>query len=445
MLRRIALSVALVTALIIALVVPAGASDRGRRRGSESASPPANLPTYVIDQTKLPFEALPGTTTTREWGVLDGAGYLIEVPGNWNGELVMWAHGFAGYGADLSVSPPPTRSWLIANGFAWAASSYDRNGYVVEQGARDTLKLAKLFGDRHGEPKRRYLTGISMGGHITGYSIERNRGFYDGALPACGVLGDHELFDFFQSFHLVAQAITGVKAAYPAPADYPVTSVPAIVAALGDPTSPKYQQLAAVTQQLTGGTRVGFAVGYASWFNFLTTLGAPPPGVAAFPADNRDAVYQFDGDAALSPTEKALNDTVRRARRLDYPTPDGVWSVGRIKGRFDIPVLTMHTVGDLFVPFSMEQSYARKAEANGSEKWLVQRAIREVGHCSFAEAEWNQAMGDLVAWVRGGSKPVGDDMFNGLAAPNYGCKFSNNTGLYAGTAARATFGPCPVS
>lgn len=437
--RRMILGIALVISLLVGLGTPGTAgADRG-----PGANPPQNLPDYFVDETKLPFDALPGTSTTRQWGVLDGAGYLMEIPDDWNGELVMYAHGFAGYDAELTVAPPPLRAWLVANGFAWAASSYDRNGYVVEQGARDTRKLAKFFASRHGEPLRTYLVGVSMGGHITGYSIERYRGFYDAAMPVCGVLGDQELFDYFQSFHHVAQALTGVEAAYPAPPDYPLTTVPALVGALGGPRGTAYQQLAAVTEQLTGGSRVGFPIAYVSWFDFLMTLGAPPPGVAAFPADNRDTVYQLDGDPALNDAEEALNATVKREDRLAYPTPDGVWSAAPIKGRFRIPVLTMHTVGDLFVPFSMEQSYARKAAASGSQDWLVQRAIRDVGHCSFSEAEWTQGFADLVAWTRGGPRPAGDDVFSGLDAADYGCRFSANSGAFTGTPARPLFGDCP--
>ena len=66
-------------------------------------------PAYFVDETKLPFDALSGTTTTRLWGVQGGAGYRIEVPANWNGELVLYAHGFRGGGLELTVSNPPIR------------------------------------------------------------------------------------------------------------------------------------------------------------------------------------------------------------------------------------------------------------------------------------------------------------------------------------------------
>ena len=37
-------------------------------------------PAYFVDEARLPFDALAGTTTTRTWGVHGGAGYRIEVP-----------------------------------------------------------------------------------------------------------------------------------------------------------------------------------------------------------------------------------------------------------------------------------------------------------------------------------------------------------------------------
>ena len=47
----------------------------------------------------------------------------------------------------------------------------------------------------------------------------------------------------------------------------------------------------------------------------------------------------------------------------------------------------MHTIGDLFVPFSMQQVYKREALAKGTADRLVQRAIRDVGHCAFTPQE----------------------------------------------------------
>ncbi len=71
-------------------------------------------PEYFVDETKLPFQALPGATAY--WGVHTRAGYRIEVPDNWNGILVMWAHGFRGTDLELTVDNHPLRQLLIAQG-----------------------------------------------------------------------------------------------------------------------------------------------------------------------------------------------------------------------------------------------------------------------------------------------------------------------------------------
>ena len=52
------------------------------------AGPP---PAYFVDESKLPFDPLPGATAL--WGIHTRAGYRIEVPDDWNGDLVLLVHG----------------------------------------------------------------------------------------------------------------------------------------------------------------------------------------------------------------------------------------------------------------------------------------------------------------------------------------------------------------
>src|SRR3989449_11175184 len=92
----------------------------------------------------------------RSWGVHKGAGYRIEAPDNWNGDLVLYAHGFRGIGLELTVSNPRIRQYLVTNGYAWAASSYSKNGYDVRQGVMDTHALSELFNGLVGHPRRTY-------------------------------------------------------------------------------------------------------------------------------------------------------------------------------------------------------------------------------------------------------------------------------------------------
>ena len=77
----------------------------------------------------------------------------------------------------------------------------------------------------------------------------------------------------------------------------------------------------------------------------------------------------------------------------------------------------------------MEQVYARRAIAAGTDDLLVQRAIRGRGHCEFGTAEVTTAFDDLVNWVLNDAKPQGDNVLDPatVAAPNFGCKFTPAT------------------
>lgn len=407
-------------------------------RAPSSPAPSSGEPTQpepFVDESKLPFEPIPGTAAKRHWGVQRGAGYRIELPDDWNGQLLMFAHGFHGDGPELTVDNPPIREYLMRNGFAWAASSYRRNGYAVEEGIEDTEALRGLFIERFGEPKRTYLMGVSMGGHVTAAGIERRPDTYDGAMPVCGALGDVELFDFLLDHALVAAALAGVEATHPPPPSYRSQIAPAIQAALGygpDRTlTDRGQQLAAATKFLTGGERPLFDQAFAFWSGpdtdfdgipfLLGRYSGPPTPIDAI-VGNAGTRYQLDADPALSEAEVELNTEVLRVR----PRPGAKPPFPIVTGDLPIKVMSMHTIGDLFVPFSMEQIYAREATAHRVADRLVIRAIRAVPHCAFAAEELEAGFADLVAWVHGGPRPAGDDVLNlaKVADRQFGCRFT---------------------
>ena len=395
-------------------------------------------PAYFVDETRLPFDALVGTTTTRLWGVHGGAGYRIEVPENWNGDLVLYAHGFRGGGLELTVSNPPIRRYLVEHGFAWAASSYATNGYDVTQGVKDTHDLGTLFNGLVANPNRVYFTGTSMGGHITGVAIEQYPNAYVGAMPMCGVMGDNKLFDYFVENHLTAHVLAGLDVPFPFPPGYSTTIVPQLRAAFGAPfpstLTPLGVKYAGVVENLSGGKRPMFDPGFRfapTGGNFLLSQGV---GSQEGTRTNIGTVYQIDADPALSSEEIALNADVLRidldpqARR-----EQGLAGVPAIAGSFRMPVLSMHTLGDLFVPFSMEQIYARRAAENGVDDRLVTRAIRDINHCGFNTVEMENGFADLVHWVVDGVKPDGDDILTPsvVANPNFGCNFTVGPHLLA--------------
>jgi hypothetical protein len=104
-------------------------------------------------------------------------------------------------------------------------------------------------------------------------------------------------------------------------------------------------------------------------------------------------------------------------------TPDVVPTPGDLR----IPMLTLHTLGDLFVPFLMQQEYARRVARKGNKHNLVQRATRDYGHCSFTGNELVQTFADLVKWVEHGVKPAGDKVLDAaeVARPDFGCTYTD--------------------
>ncbi len=405
-----------------------------------AGNPPSQ---YYVDEAKLPFDALPGTDTDRYWGVLGGAGYRIEVPKNWNGNLVLHCHGYRGEMPELTVDLPGLRDYHVKNGNAWASSSYSTNSYDPKAGVKDTHDLAMFFNGLVGKPKRIYLAGSSMGGHIIAAAIEQYPKSFDGALAMCGVMGDNEVFDYFLDFQVIAQWLTKTYVEYPFPLDYATAIVPQMVSKIGTvipPFPPGYLinltpdgiKLRTATKYFSGGQRPLFGTAFRVWGNFLFGQGISTdnrsPLVPGIVNDNMDRVYQLDDDPELSAEEILLNSQVLRvAADPQGRHPNGLANYPPISGNIDIPVLTLHGVGDLWVPFLMEQVYAQRVAGHGRSDLLVQRAIRTVEHCGISPAEREMAFADLVKWVEEGIKPPGDNVLDPsvVADPKFGCNFTN--------------------
>jgi hypothetical protein len=194
------------------------------------------------------------------------------------------------------------------------------------------------------------------------------------------------------------------------------------------------QQLKDVTEQQSGGDRPNFDEAFLFWNgfagDFLIDLAAdtrtvPVNGVGV---GNVGTVYQFDNDPALTDEEQALNDlVVRQAKDPSATNHNGMSGLPVASGDIGVPVLTLHNLGDLFVPFHMETVYADRVADNGKSDLLVQRAIRGVSHCGFTGIELATAFTDLVAWVELGIEPAGDDVSDPapVAAPDFGCQFTD--------------------
>lgn len=446
---------------------------------------PQDTRTFFVDESKLPFDAVPGLPSDRYWGIDEGAGFRIEVPASWNGDLVVYTHGFRGTGDELTVDNPPLRNYYLALGYAWVASSYSKNYYDVRSGVESTNSLVRYFKRNIGEPDKVYITGFSMGGHVIGAAIEQfpnvdcpdgRRGRlcrrivallgklsggvkYDGAAPFCGVMGDEALFEYFGDFSYGAETLAGAPSEFPPPPDYFDRIFLPTISALyvnplellgpnGSAAIPNAQgeKLRTFTTVISGGPRPLAAAAFPFFqqllFSFSGADGTVDGVVSGNIYDNTDRAYQLDADPAVSADEQAFNDAILRVARDPGVNPRQFLRVSRvpiITGRIDVPTISVHTTGDLFVPFVMQQIYAEEAAAKGRSHNLVSRATRAIGHCEFSPEELIETFDDLVSWVETGARPAGDDILDpaNVADPLFGCGFSR------GTTASRPFAPCP--
>ncbi|GBD24170.1 hypothetical protein HRbin29_01844 [bacterium HR29] len=368
------------------------------------------------------FEALPGAQAF--YGSYEGGIYRIEVPANWNGDLVLYAHGYRGEGSRLTVdSPPWIRQHLIDQGYAWAASSYACNSYVPGIGLRDTVALIDMFPQVTGRsaPNRVYLVGVSMGGHIAILADHVYPERFAGILALCPA--GPTLFDYFAANGAAAEVISGIQFS---PNEPPGDTLGRILSIFGEPPNytAKGLQMASVMIESSGGARPFAFDGLGPYFA-RTISGAKLAGdqsLLARAASNADWEYHIDERFGLS--EAALNQAVRRLPGDPaLRGPSGPYEeLKPFSGNIGRPLMTLHTTGDMFVPIFLQRDLRRAVEAAGKGSLLVQRIIRDARHCGFSTEEVQRAFDDLTAWATGGPRPAGDDVFASLE--NAGLQFT---------------------
>ncbi len=401
---------------------PAAEAPPGRRR--LVPDPPAGA--YQLEDPE--FAPLPGASA--EWGVIEGAGYRIEIPDDWSGDLVLWAHGFsglneAGDGPSEELSfEMPDRELLLATGAAWATSTYRASGYVPGLGVDELLLVKDRAAELYGAPRRTFCVGGSMGGATAQLMAQEFPDEIAGAVAFCGALGNVWVADYLAAWHTLAMWFLGAP---PPRAD--AASLIAWAAPLGVADGEGQLQLsadgerfAAVIEQLTGGPRWGFREGLAAQWNISFAVGALTwPGlIPAAPFEPGERIQIDDSQVPIDTTGfeyaaqgvdldlERLNAEVVRvasspARRADP-------GVGAPSGRLEVPLLCLKTTGDLFTPIHLDRDYQRLVAEAGYGQNLAIRAVRRAGHCTFAPLELVAALAAFTFWLDPGTAPDAEEL-----------------------------------
>jgi pimeloyl-ACP methyl ester carboxylesterase len=380
------------------------APDVGDMSASGSVAAKSFDPAAGTLATTTPGEAL------HLEGVLGpGALWTIDKPSNWNGDLVVYLHGYSNPADPVGLpNNAEIRAGLLERGFAVAASSYSENGYAVREAVNQSQQLGQIFTSRVALPGRTYLFGQSLGGLVGMILTDRFASQYDGSLLVCGVVGgsDEEvqyigdirvLFDAVYGDHVLegdlehTPPITNVNAQVIGPALAAINANPqgvGIIQALARRPLPGNSGQEIVTSLLTA---LAFAMQGG------TDLFERAHGHTFF--DNAD--WQYSSPLVPAPIVAGVNAAVARydatadAQAFLDKYSEPAENVG-------IPVLAMHTTRDPLVPVWHEDLFAQSTAGPN----LLQRRTERYGHCTFSTPELMANFDDLVAWSTTGQKPA---------------------------------------
>jgi pimeloyl-ACP methyl ester carboxylesterase len=337
-----------------------------------------------------------------------GALYRVCFPQSWNGELVLYAHGYVSATEPLAIPDDqlggqPLSQVVNGLGYAYATTSFRANGLVADLAADDMAQLVEEVRRRfRPDPTRAYVVGISEGGLVAALAAERHADLLQGAVAACGPVGDFTaeidyLGDFRVAFdYFFPDVIPGSAVDVPdaVRSQWNTQYAPAVVAALqANPSAT--DQLLAVTGAPTDAGSAGATALAVLWYDVFALPDARVR-LGGQPYDNIGRVYHGSlDDAALNDgVERIAADAAARASLGQFET----------SGALTLPLATLQTTGDPVVPAVQSERFAEKVTAHGDASLLDSRTVTRYGHCSFQANELFDAFAAVVARARAAAR-----------------------------------------
>jgi hypothetical protein len=348
-------------------------------------------------------------------GSAEGAFFRIVVPTHWNGDLVIYNHGF-------SLAPPapvtdlgPLAPLQLSQGYAVAASSYRSLGWAMFDTRQDDRALFTTFKANFGNPNRTLVNGASLGGAVTAQVLEEaNLGDQVGSLPFCGAMAGSRSWDAGLDLRLVydnvcgavpGAAIPGGATGLPAPGfpGYPldqtqmamaVHACTGILAPAAFRTPDQSARLAKILNVMTLPesfllTDMGFAV-----FGLSNLIWAPEKLDGKQAPGNVGVVYP---DAQINATIARVPARRGADRRLDkFWTPTGKVPHGS-------RILSLATDKDGLVVVEQQREYANAVHPAKLVTGVVVESAPS--HCGFTQAELVAGWESLRTWVATDVKP----------------------------------------
>jgi hypothetical protein len=355
------------------------------------------LPTLALAQTCTPYPAAPST-------------YLICLPPDApaNIDLVVFAHGYVAPTVpvgqipldQLSLQGVSIPALVNSLGFAFAVSSYPKNGLAIREGITDLENLVTFYKGLGHLPEHVYLVGASEGGLVTTKLVEQGGPVFSGGLALCGPIGDFPgqinhfgdvrvVFDYFFPGVLPPSPVWIPNSAIE---EWDTMLAPAVAAAIAANPS-ALQQLYRVTGTPIDPTQPADAAIGNLWYNIFATDDAHTE-LGGQPFNNKGRLY-FGSE-----NDFRLNTHVERFS-ADPAALEQMREFYQTTGKLPAPLVTMHTTGDPIVPYWHEVLYGVKVLLKGSLGEYIHVPIVRYGHCNFEPPEVLLGFALLVARVSG--------------------------------------------
>jgi len=363
------------------------------------------LTTASIANAQLPPTLVSGMTD-------GGAFYLIAVPPDWNGDLVIWNHGF-------TLDPPgplsmedlgPLASIQLAQGYAVAASSFRQSGWALFKTKNDLQNMVDVFKTHFGKPNQVIVTGGSLGGAVTAQAIEEaHLGNVVGAYSLCGAVAGSRNWDGALDLRLIYDVVA---------ADIPTAYIPGGAEGLPEGSTLTAGEIAFRVNEATGVLSPPLFRSPEQAENLATIL-----FLARIPENFliKDMLYATQNMSDLFHDTHKLNGRLGTGNegvvygdddidayisrvsphpgaqnRLEhYFTPTG--DVG------DTKIISIHTDKDGLVVVENESDYASVVPTENLTVAIV--VEDDPSHCDFKEAEALAGWESLRSWIATGQQP----------------------------------------
>ncbi|MEU9114547.1 hypothetical protein AB0D04_22835 [Streptomyces sp. NPDC048483] len=424
--------------------VPIRIPARARRRAGTAAAlaalllPACTTPALAAPRLHPRPQHLEGTLAS-------GAAYVIDVPADWNGTVLLFSHGYRPAGSANPAADAPdaaTHELLLDEGYALAGSSYATTGWAAEQAVPDQLGTLDTFAAKVGRARRTLAWGESYGGLVTTALAERHPGRIDGSLAMCGLVqgGVANWNSTLDPVHAL-KTLLAPGSGIPLTGFADATQATTAAATLGRAVTHAQRTtagrariaLAAALHNIPGWTDpnrprpapTDHAGQQAAQYKAVTALVQQPAFAWRYEAEVR-AGGNISGNTGVDytamlrhsagyPEVKALYRAAGRSLTADLRTlahapritadPDAVRYMTRhiaFTGRLRTPQLDIHTTGDPLIPVQAESAYRRAVTAAGRAPLLRQAYVDNAGHCTFSAGEQLAALHTVEARITTG-------------------------------------------